>query len=130
MNHCEKYIFRKCIDVLDPKLLPQQVLWRTKEAFSDGVSSENKSWFEVIQERVSKLNLISSLYYNIDTYNNPKTKEQEYYRKIFDEHFNNMETIIPYFWMPNFVQANDASARTLKVYKDKKKTNENDVKTI
>ena len=119
MNHCEKYIFRKCIDVLDPKLLPHEVLWRTKEAFSDGVSGQDKSWFEVIQEKVSKLDDDNLKNFNNDTYNSPKTKEQEYYRKIFDGHFNNMETIIPYFWMPNFVKANDASARTLNVYKKK-----------
>ena len=119
MNHCEKYIFRKCIDVLDPKLLPHEVLWRTKEAFSDGVSGKDKSWFEVIQEKVSKLDDDNLKKFNNSTYNIPKTKEQEYYRKIFDRHFNNMETIIPYFWMPNFVKANDASARTLSVYKKK-----------
>lgn len=119
MNHCEKYIFRKCIDVLDPKLLPLEVLWRTKEAFSDGVSGQDKSWFEVIQEKVSKLDDDNLKNFNNETYNSPKTKEQEYYRKIFDGHFNNMETIIPYFWMPNFVKANDASARTLSVYKKK-----------
>ena len=119
MNHCEKYIFRKCIDVLDPKLLPHEVLWRTKEAFSDGVSGQDKSWFEVIQEKVSKLDDDNLKKFNNSTYNIPKTKEQEYYRKIFDRHFNNMETIIPYFWMPNFVKANDASARTLSVYKKK-----------
>lgn len=119
MNHCEKYIFRKCIDVLDPKLLPHEVLWRTKEAFSDGVSGQDKSWFEVIQEKVSKLDDDNLKNFNNSTYNSPKTKEQEYYRKIFDRHFNNMETIIPYFWMPNFVKANDASARTLNVYKKK-----------
>lgn len=33
----EKYILRKAFDGLD--LLPNEVLWRQKEAFSDGVSS-------------------------------------------------------------------------------------------
>lgn len=32
----EKYLLRKAFDGLD--LLPKEVLWRTKEAFSDGVS--------------------------------------------------------------------------------------------
>ena len=35
------------------KLIPTEVLWRTKEAFSDGVSKQTRSWFEVIQDFAS-----------------------------------------------------------------------------
>ena len=35
---CEKYLLRRAFD---NGLLPKEVLWRTKEAFSDGVSSQN-----------------------------------------------------------------------------------------
>ena len=52
--------------------------------------------------------------------NPPKTLEQKYYRDIFIEKFgNNFSNVIPYFWMPKFVDATDASARTLQIYKDK-----------
>ena len=34
---CEKYLIRKAIDLSDSELLPKEVLWRPKEAFSDGV---------------------------------------------------------------------------------------------
>ena len=37
-------------------------------------------------------------------------------REIFEKHFKNLGHLIPYFWMPKFVEANDASARTLKTY--------------
>ena len=33
-------------------LIPDDVLWRPKEAFSDGVSSHKKSLFELLQEHV------------------------------------------------------------------------------
>ena len=33
-----------------------------------------------------------------------------------------MEKMIPYFWMPRFVNATDASARTLNIYKNKMNT--------
>ena len=57
-NNCEKYLIRKTFDLLEPELLPNEVLWRTKEAFSDGVSSLNKSWFEIIQEKINnKMNV-------------------------------------------------------------------------
>ena len=44
----EKYLLRKAFDTGD--FLPKEVLWRTKEAFSDGVSHERASWFEMIQQ--------------------------------------------------------------------------------
>ena len=46
----EKYLLRMAFS--NTGLLPDEVLWRTKEAFSDGVSSEKKSWFEVIQDHM------------------------------------------------------------------------------
>ena len=49
-------------------------------------------------------------------HNNPKTKEQLYYRLLYDIYFPNNSHIIPYYWMPKFVDACDASARTLEIY--------------
>ena len=46
----EKYMLQKR---LDGDLLPNDVLWRTKEAFSDGVSSKSKSWFEILQDHIN-----------------------------------------------------------------------------
>ena len=46
----------------------------------------------------------------------PKTKEQLYYRALFDIYYPNCGGIIPYYWMPRFVDAKDASARTLPLY--------------
>ena len=45
----------------NPTLLPEQVLNRTKEAFSDGVSKQTKSWYEIIQDYV-KTNKFAHLY--------------------------------------------------------------------
>lgn len=39
----------------DEDLLPKEVLYRRKEAFSDGVSSLKRSWYEVLQEICDKL---------------------------------------------------------------------------
>ena len=46
----EKYIFRKAFQ----GLLPDDILWRRKEAFSDGVSGHTRSWFQIIREHVDK----------------------------------------------------------------------------
>lgn len=133
----EKYLIREAIKKFCPTLLPDKVLFRTKEAFSDGVSKQTKSWYEVIQDFV-KENIYSHLYGEHDekyilesmnpyVYNRPKTLEQLYYRDIFEKLFPKytVDRVIPYFWMPNFVEnATDASARTLNIYKEKIKNND------
>lgn len=111
---CEKQLLRKAISEVYPSLLPNDILWRTKEAFSDGVSGECGSWFEIIKEKVAKMKL------EVDpkwTHNIPTTKEQIYYRKIYEEKYPHTERCIPYFWMPKYVEADDCSARTLDIYK-------------
>ena len=40
----EKYLIRKSFDFMHKNLLPDEILWRKKEAFSDGVSSTEKSF--------------------------------------------------------------------------------------
>jgi asparagine synthase (glutamine-hydrolysing) len=117
-NKPEKWLLRKSVEFCDPGLMPSEVLWRTKEAFSDGVSSQNKSWYEIIKDKVESLNFNLNSY-DKNTFNCPKTVEQIYYRTLFDSYFPNCDNVIPYFWMPNFVDATDASARTLKLYKSK-----------
>ena len=106
-KQCEKYLLRKAFSI--DNLLPHDVLWRTKEAFSDGVSKKTRSWYEIIQDYASKL-------YNL---NDKKKAEQIYYDKIFTDYYGdltNNKNIIPYKWMPKFIEAEDSSARTLKIY--------------
>ena len=118
---CEKYLMRKAMSKKFPDILPEEVLWRTKEAFSDGVSSKDKSWYLIIQEHIDYLvktnKHLSLMMEKHFTYNNPKTFEQKYYRYLFETNYVNCGGIIPYFWMPKYVNATDASARTLEVYK-------------
>ena len=72
-----------------------------------------KGWFEVIKdyldekypEYYDKLQLEDS------------TIEKWYYYKKFQE-YGYSENIIPYYWMPKYVNAKDASARTLNVYNE------------
>jgi len=101
--------------------LPKEILWRTKEAFSDGVSKQTRSWYVIIQEYLEKNNC--NVEVNNTTYNIPTTKEQKYYRSLFDKYYNNCYHTIPYFWMPKYVKANDSSARTLNMYKYKIRQN-------
>jgi asparagine synthase (glutamine-hydrolysing) len=108
----EKYLFRTAF--MADNFLPQEVLFRKKEAFSDGVSKQTRSWYQVIQEHMASIEVNETTTY---THNQPTTREQHYYRAIFEKHYKGMGDVIPYFWMPKYVEATDASARTLDVYK-------------
>ena len=111
-NLCEKYLLRNAFTVsnyTDSKgrqILPEDILWRRKEAFSDGVSSQGRSLFQILQE---KIGLQINKEPNIQT-------EKYYYKKIFDELYPNCSVILPYFWMPKYTDATDPSARTLTFY--------------
>ena len=119
-NQCEKWILRRAFD--DGQTLPHEVLWRRKEAFSDGVSSTEKSWYQEIQERCESLVPDEWMERLVDVPNidhlTPKTKEQYYYRFLFHSNFGTQySSIVPYFWMPKWSPgATDPSARTLSVY--------------
>ena len=109
----EKYLFRKAFD---RDYLPDSVLWRKKEEFSDGVSSAERSWYTIIEEFVNKQKSIkydNTIEY---THNTPETMEQLYYRTIYDTIYKNQSHLIPYFWMPKYVDADDCSARSLSIY--------------
>ena len=122
---CEKAFFRTMIDNYAKDLIPKEILYRRKEAFSDGVSSETKSWYEIIQDYVeeNKEEIFDENLEYEDKYNYhniPKTNEQKYYRLLFENEFPNCGKIIPYFWMPKYINATDASARTLSIYSKQK----------
>ena len=112
----EKYLIRDAFEVLNPNLLPKEILWRKKEAFSDGVSSNENSWFQILKTHFN--NLISDEEFKNNTITNtkPLCKESFYYRKKFNELFGENHHIIPRYWMPNWTSTNDPSARTLDIY--------------
>lgn len=117
-SRCEKWILRRAFD--DGQTLPSEVLWRRKEAFSDGVSSSEKSWYQEIQERVAKLVPEDWTEKAKDyEYLKPKTAEQFYYRFSFHAAYGQdyAKFAVPYFWMPKWSpETTDPSARTLSVY--------------
>ena len=133
VKNCEKFLIRKAFTTVMPELLPESILWRKKEAFSDGVSSLDKSWFQIIQEKIEstpfaketieEYNKKNEIYgkdgkdgKDGKVHNKPTTTEQAYYRYIFNNRYLGCDHVIDYFWMPKYVDAKDASARTLSVY--------------
>ncbi len=105
----EKYLLRKSFE----HYLPSSVAWRIKEAFSDGVSSNTKSWFEIIQDHVSTLDVQSESY----EYLPPMIPESQWYRKVFQDLYPGCENVIPYYWLPLWSgDVQDPSARVLSTY--------------
>lgn len=111
----EKQLLRNAFSMHEPGLLPDNVLWRTKEAFSDGVSGNAGNWFEIIRRKVADFRGSGDV--KSFTTNTPSTNEQAYYRDIYEQAYPNTSHIVPYFWMPKYIGASDCSARTLDVYK-------------
>ena len=48
----EKYLLRSAFT--GKGLIPDEILWRPKEDFSDGVSSQKKSWYSIIQDYMAE----------------------------------------------------------------------------
>ena len=78
----EKWVIRKAFE----DMLPQEVAWRQKEQFSDGVGY---NWIdtlkEVVDNEVTDEQLANAKFrFPIQT---PTNKEEFYYRTIFEDHF-------------------------------------------
>jgi asparagine synthase (glutamine-hydrolysing) len=121
-SRMEKQLIRDAFATLYPEILPSQVLYRKKEAFSDGVSSKEKSWFEIITEWIeTKVNDTEFSNRDMNDYGICKSKESYYYKKKFNEKFNKCilksNDVIPGYWLPNWVETcGEPSARVLQVY--------------
>ena len=104
----EKYLFRKAFN----DLLPPELCWRKKTAFSDGVSSMKKPWYKIIQEYVDTIYTEEEFLEKSKKYfhNKPYDKESLYYREIFEGFYPNRGHTIPYFWKQPFSEIEDPSA--------------------
>lgn len=108
----EKYLLRKAFE--DENIIPKDVLFRQKEAFSDGISSTKKSWFEYITEHINTL-VSDEEYLQQNKNMDFPSKESYWYHKIFTEFYPNSKLKVKY-WMPSWTKEHngDPSARTLK----------------
>ena len=79
----EKWVLREAFK----DYLPESVLWRQKEQFSDGVGY---SWIDSLKDLVSKEVNDDDMKNASNTFplNTPQNKEEYYYRSIFTEHFS------------------------------------------
>ena len=115
----EKWMLRSAF--MDQGLLPNEILWRRKEAFSDGVSSRENSWFEILKRTAKDKVVKRGVHYTLALeyeHNPPLTDEARWYRDTFEKFFGSQAAlIIPHMWMPKWSpETTDPSARTLSHY--------------
>ena len=121
-NSIEKNFFRTAFSKSKyGQSLPEDVLWRKKEAFSDGVSGKEKSWFQWVQEflneKVSDKEFETEKSKLHPTIVAP-TKESYYFMRSFKAQFGDQWQVIPHFWLPRWSgNHSEPSARVLNVYK-------------
>lgn len=119
INGVEKWLLRESFR---GDYLCDEVLFRTKEAFSDGVSSLKRSWYKILQESIEKSITDEEFRKCQNMYKHcpPVSKESLYFRKLFDDNFGMYVTtskVIPDFWLPKWVgNIKEPSARVLNVY--------------
>jgi asparagine synthetase B (glutamine-hydrolysing) len=101
-------------------LLPDEISFRNKEAFSDGVSTQEKSWHDILRDHYSNYTPSSNNQHIAN-------KELAFNLDEFDGFFaKNREKLIPYTWLPKWCgDENDPSARKLKLSEGPAKMTDN-----
>ncbi len=103
------------------RLLPEEILWRQKAAFSDAVGHSMVDDLKALAER-SFTDQEYEEHRQRYPYRMPFTKESLLYREIFEKHYPGQAEMIADFWMPNRTwpgcDVDDPSARVLKNYGD------------
>ncbi len=119
----EKWVLREAFG----DMLPAEVAWRQKEQFSDGVGY---SWIDSLKEMVNKKvtdDQIANAHYRFPI-QTPTSKEEFYYRTIFEEHFPSdaaaltvpsvpsvaCSSQVALDWDESFKNMNDPSGRAVK----------------
>eukprot|EP00891_Asterochloris_glomerata_P008873 jgi/Astpho2/8873/Aster-05503 len=89
----EKYILRKAFDDPEDPYVPESVLWRQKEQFSDGVGYD---WVDGLKEHAQKVVTDEMWAARASTFpeHTPSTREYYLLRSIFEEHFPSRQALL------------------------------------
>jgi len=112
----EKAVLRSAFDTPENPYLPEEILWRQKEQFSDGVGY---SWIDglvahcnasVSEEEFARAE-------ELFPYNTPATKEAFYIRCFFQKHFpQEASAKTVHRWIPKWQTSTDPSGRANAVH--------------
>jgi asparagine synthase (glutamine-hydrolysing) len=112
----EKYILRKAFDTSDEPdtkpYLPDHILWRQKEQFSDGVGY---GWIDALKDN-AEINVTDEMMANPKAEwrdDVPTSKEAYWYRLMFDQHFPPYCASTVMRWTPTWSKQSDPSGRAI-----------------
>ena len=96
-NKKEKWILRSAFDTKDNPYLPDEILWRQKEQFSDGVGY---NWIDSLKKYTNEHPFTQQI--------EEKNREMEFYKYLFHEEFskNFNEKYVVSHWIPRTDWAN------------------------
>ena len=108
----EKWILRAAFDTKHDTYLPDEILWRQKEQFSDGVGY---SWIDTLKQYTKNHPFVQI--------EKEKNREREFYKILFHEEFSNHfnENEIIHHWIPRTDWANvgeDPSGRAQLIHEN------------
>jgi asparagine synthase (glutamine-hydrolysing) len=123
----EKYVLRKAFE----GYIPEEILWRQKEQFSDGVGY---GWIDYLKKHAESA-VTDEMMANAKTrfpVQTPNSKEEYYYRQIFDKYFPcptaaltvpvgptiACSTPTAFRWSKEFAKHADPSGRSVKEHKN------------
>ena len=122
-----KVIEKKILREAFSDMLPQEIAWRQKEQFSDGVGY---NWIDTLKKVTSQAVTDQAMAHAAKRFpiNTPQNKEEYYYRTIFEEHFPSSSAArsvpsVPSVacstpealaWDSSFSNLNDPSGRAVK----------------
>ncbi|MDR1880610.1 MAG: asparagine synthase B [Tannerellaceae bacterium] len=122
-----KVIEKKILREAFSSMLPEEIAWRQKEQFSDGVGY---SWIDTLKQLTAGLVSDEQMADAATRFpiNTPQNKEEYYYRTIFEEHFPSesaarsvpsvpsvaCSTAEALAWDKAFTQMNEPSGRAIK----------------
>ena len=112
-----KYLLRRAF--AEENILPEEILWRQKAAFSDAVGHSMVDDLKALAERTYSDGEFKEGCARYD-YRPPFTKESLLYRDLFERFYPGQAEMIPDYWMPNRdwpgCAVDDPSARVLANY--------------
>ena len=102
----EKWILREAF--AGRRMIPDTVLWRRKDAFSDAVG---RSWVEFLKEHAEE-NVKEMDPQIVNKGHVSMTKEEYMYKVIYRKYYMDLE-LLPYIWRPKWTEVLDPSATLL-----------------
>ncbi len=112
----EKLVLRQAFDDKETPWLPDEILWRQKEQFSDGVGY---SWIDQLIDHCAAQVSDEEMAKATEKFphNTPTTKEAYYMRRIYAKHFPSKaaaETVLK--WVPKWQKNEDPSGRANEIH--------------